>query len=179
MKMRVLAISGSLRSQSTNTSLLNAVATLAPQEIEIELFQEMGQIPPFNPDLEAQNTSGPVARFRESLRESAAILFSMPEYAHGLPGVLKNALDWVVGSGELSGKPVVLVNASSRGTYAIASLKEVLTTMDARLLHDAEVTIDLLGKGLTAAELAQAPDSAHKLSASLSLLVEFVSMAEL
>src|SRR5579859_7594678 len=163
MTMRVLAISGSLRSQSTNTLLLRAVARLAPQELEIELFQEMHRLPPFNPDLEGQDTSGPVARLRKALRESAAILFSTPEYAHGIPGVLKNALDWVVGSGELSGKPVVLVNASSRGTYAIASLKEVLTTMDARLLHDAEVTIDLLGKGLTAAEIAQTPDSAHKL----------------
>jgi chromate reductase, NAD(P)H dehydrogenase (quinone) len=171
--MRVLAISGSLRSQSTNTSLLQAVAALAPQEIEIELFREPDQIPPFNPDLEAQHTTGPVARFREALRESAAILFSTPEYAHGIPGVLKNALDWVVGSGELSGKPVVLVNASSRGRYAVASLKEVLTTMDARLLHKAEATIDLLGKRLTAVEIAQAPESAHKISASLALLVEF------
>jgi chromate reductase, NAD(P)H dehydrogenase (quinone) len=86
---------------------------------------------------------------------------------------LKNALDWIVGSGELSGKPVVLVNASSRGTYATASLKEILTTMDARLLHDAEVTIDILGKDLSATEIAQAPDSAPKLLASLTLLLEF------
>jgi len=171
--MRVLAISGSLRAQSTNTSLLQAAVMLAPPEIEIELFQEMHQIPPFNPDLEALNTSGPVARFREALRESAAVLFSTPEYAHGLPGVLKNALDWIVGTGELSGKPVILMNASSRGTYARASLKEVLATMDARLLDDAEVTIELLGKGLTAAEIAQGPDSARKLLASLTLLIEF------
>jgi chromate reductase len=172
MTMRVLAISGSLRSQSTNTLLLRAVATLAPRELEIELFQEMDRLPPFNPDLEAQNTSGSVARFRKALRESAAILFSTPEYAHGISGVLKNALDWVVGSGELSGKPVVLVNASSRGTYAIACLKEVLTTMDARLINDAEVTIDLLRKGMSVVDIAQAPDSAHKISASLALIAE-------
>jgi chromate reductase len=170
--MRILAISGSLRSQSTNTSLLLAIAMLAPQGVEIELFQGLDQIPPFNPDLEAQNTSGPVACFREVLRDSAAILFSTPEYAHGLPGTLKNALDWIVGSGELSGKPVLLANASSRGRYATASLKEVLTAMDARLLHDAEVTINLLGKCLTAGEIAQSPEFALKLSASLELLVE-------
>jgi chromate reductase, NAD(P)H dehydrogenase (quinone) len=170
--MRALAISGSLRSQSTNTVLLRALAELAPPELEIVFFQELDQIPPFNPDLEAENSTGPVARFRAVLRGSAAVLFSTPEYAHGLPGVLKNALDWVVGSGELSGKPVVLVNASSRGTYAQASLKEILKTMDATLLHRAEVTINLLGKNLTPTEIAQDPTFASSLMTSLETIVE-------
>lgn len=86
--------------------------------------------------------------------------------------MLKNALDWVVGSGELSGKPVVMVNASSRGTYAQASLKEILTTMDARLLHRAEVTIDLIGKSLTPTEIAQDPDIASALRTSLETVIE-------
>ena len=175
--MRVLAISGSLRSQSTNTSLLLAVIMLAPPELEIELFQEMDQIPPFNPDLEAQTPPAPVARFREALCESAAVLFSTPEYAHGVPGVLKNALDWIVGSGELSGKAVVLMNTSPRGTYAVASLKEVLTTMDAHLLHNAEVTVDLLGRGLTATEIAEDPDFMPSLKRSLEIVAEFCGHA--
>lgn len=170
--MRVLAISGSLRSQSTNTILLRAVAELAPPKLEVVLFQELHLIPPFNPDFEAENSSGPVARFRAALHDACAVLFSTPEYAHGVPGVLKNALDWVVGSGELSGKPVVMVNASSRGTYAQASLKEILTTMDARLLHRAEVTIDLIGKSLTPTEIAQDPDIASALRTSLETVIE-------
>jgi chromate reductase len=167
-----MAISGSLRSQSTNTVLLRALAELAPPEMEIVLFQELDQIPPFNPDLEAANSTGPVARFRAALREAAAVIFSTPEYAHGLPGVLKNALDWVVGSGELSGKPVVLVNASSRGTYAQASLKEILKTMDATLLHGAEVTINLLGTNLTPAEITQDSTFASSLVTSLETVID-------
>jgi chromate reductase, NAD(P)H dehydrogenase (quinone) len=177
IRMRVLAISGSLRSKSTNTVLLRALAELAPPEIEIVLFQELDRIPPFNPDLEAENGTGPVARFRAALRETGAVIFSTPEYAHGLPGVLKNALDWVVGSGELSRKLVVLVNASSRGTYAQASLKEILKTMDATVLHDAEVTINLLGKNLTPAEIARDPTFASSLVISLQSLLTLAFMA--
>ena len=152
---------------------MRALAELAPPELEIVLFQELNQIPPFNPDLEAENNTGPVARFRAALHESAAVLFSTPEYAHGVPGALKNALDWVVGSGEFSGMPVVMVNASSRGTYAQASLKETLKTMDARLLHSAEVTISLLGKNLTVTEITQDPTSASSLMTSMETVVEF------
>jgi chromate reductase len=85
---------------------------------------------------------------------------------------LKNALDWVVGGGELSGKPVVMVNASSRGTYAQASLREILTTMDARLLREAEVTIDILGKNLTPAKIAETPDFASQLNRALRTIVD-------
>jgi len=151
------------------------VATLAPPGLEVSLWEELDQIPPFNPDLEDAHSAGPVARFRTALQESAVILFSTPEYAHGMPGALKNALDWVVGSGELSGKPVVMVNASSRGTYAQASLKEVLKTMDARLLHDAEVTVDLMGKKLTPRQIAETPGYAVALSLSLRVVAEFVA----
>jgi chromate reductase, NAD(P)H dehydrogenase (quinone) len=170
--MRILAISGSLRSQSTNTSLLRALSLLAPPECEIVVYQELDLIPPFNPDLETESTLSSVDRFREALRESAAVLISTPEYAHGVPGALKNALDWVVGSGELSEKTVVMVNASSRGTYAQASLKEILTTMNARLLHEAEVTINILGKSTSPAEIAETPEFASALRTSLRTIVE-------
>ncbi len=168
--MRIVAISGSLRAQSTNTALLRALVLLAPPELEIVLYEELDQIPPFNPDIEETPDSSPVSRFRAALRDSAAVLFSTPEYAHGIPGVLKNALDWVVGSGELSGKPVVLVHASSRGKYAQASLKEILTTMDARVIADAEATVELLGKDLTPAEIAKDPGLASTLYTSLNRL---------
>ncbi len=169
--MRVLAISGSLRSASTNTSLLRALAILAPRDLEIALWEELAR----NPDLEHTSGTGPLARFRTALQESAVVLFSTPEYAHGVPGALKNALDWVVGSGELSGKPVVMVNASSRGAYAQASLKETLKTMDARLLDRAEVTVDILGKKLTPRQIAEAPEYAAPLAASLRAIVDFLA----
>jgi len=170
--MRVLAISGSLRAQSTNTTLLRAVAMVAPRGIEVELFEEIDRIPPFNPDLEERYAAGAVGGFREAIRGHDVVVFSTPEYAHGIPGALKNALDWIVGSGELSGKPVALMHASARGVYAVAALKEVLTTMDARLVHEAEVTVPLLGKEMTAEAIAQTPEFAERLSASLEKLAE-------
>jgi NAD(P)H-dependent FMN reductase len=145
---------------------------LAPAALTVLLFEELDKIPLFNPDLEAEIEDGPVDRFRAALRDSDAVFFSTPEYAHGVPGALKNALDWIVGSGELSGKPVVLVNASARGVYAQASLKEILKTMDAKLLDRAEVTIDLLGRDVTPADIARDPIIAPNLTAFLEAVLE-------
>ena len=170
--MRILAISGSLRSQSTNTALLRAAALVAPSPIDLVLYDQMETLPPFNPDLDVDSGLEPVSRFRAELRDSSAVFFSTPEYAHGIPGSLKNALDWVVGSGELSGKPVALMNASARGEYAQAALREVLKTMDARLVSEAEVTVPLLGKGLGAAEIAADPEFAALIRSSLQRIVE-------
>jgi NAD(P)H-dependent FMN reductase len=168
--MKVLAISGSLRVQSTNTTLLHAIALIAAPEIGVVFYDELHAIPAFNPDLDVEPGPDSVERFRAQLREAGAVLFSTPEYAHGVPGSLKNILDWVVGSGELSGKPVVLVNASARGEYAQASLREILKTMDARLIPEAEVTIPLMGKGLDARAIAADVEFAAVLRSSLGKL---------
>ena len=168
--MRILAISGSLRARSTNTALLQAAALVAPPTIEVVFYDQLETLPPFNPDHDLASGPEPVERFRCELRDSSAVVFSTPEYAHGIPGSLKNALDWVVGSGELSGKPVALINASARGEHAQAGLREVLTTMDARLVSDAEITVPLLGKGLNASEIAAHPEYAALIRSSIERL---------
>jgi chromate reductase, NAD(P)H dehydrogenase (quinone) len=165
--MKMLAISGSLRAQSTNTTLLRAATLIAPSHIDMVLYEELETIPPFNSDLDVEPGPESVSRLRTALRDSAAVLFSTPEYAHGVPGALKNALDWVVGSGELSAKPVTLFNASARGEYAQASLREILKTMDARLLSDAEITIPLLGKALDPSAIAANPEFAALILSSI------------
>ena len=167
--MRLLAISGSLRSQSTNTSLLHALALLAPPTFDIALYADLDKIPPFNPDRESEENPI-VDGFRTALRESDAVIFSTPEYAHGIPGALKNALDWVVGSGELYQKPAVMCNASSRAVYAQTALKETLTVMTAILLPEAEVTVDLPRRDMTPAEIAADPQMAAALRQSLSAI---------
>jgi chromate reductase len=91
----------------------------------------MDQMPPFNPDLEALHESGPVGRFRSAVCGARVVVFCTPEYAHGIPGSLKIAPDWMVGSGEFSPKPVALLPASSRGDYVQAALREVLRTVNA------------------------------------------------
>lgn len=125
--MRILAVSGSLRAGTSNTALLEAVVVVAQQGVEVKLYEGLGELPHFNPDLEGKGLPQTVRAWQQALRESDALVVLTPEYAHGVPGVLKNALDWVTGSGELAGKPVALFNASSRSVCAQASLAETLT----------------------------------------------------
>src|SRR5262249_3208682 len=118
------------------------------------IYEHVGQLPPFNPDLDTDRPPTPVSAFRAALQSADAVLLSSPEYAHGVPGVLKNALDWIVGSGELVDKPIALVNASTRATHAWASLRETLTVMSARVVDDASLTIPLDGRKLHARGIA-------------------------
>lgn len=134
-RLHFLAISGSLRSVSSNTTLLRAAAELAPDPVTITLYPSVADLPHFNPDLDAEGAEppAPVANFRRMLRAADAVLICSPEYAHGVPGSLKNALDWVVGTGEFMHKPVALLNASATSTHAQASLIETLSTMMAEV----------------------------------------------
>ena len=152
--VRVLAISGSLRRSSSNTALLAAAARLAPSDVGIALFGGLAELPPFNPDVDQAGVPESVDEFRKQLHACDAVLISSPEYAHGVPGVLKNALDWIVGSGELVGKPVGLINASTRATHAWASLAETVTVMSARLVADATITVPLQGNAVDADGIA-------------------------
>ena len=152
-KLRILGISGSLRTGSTNTALLRAAALVAPPSIEITIWDKLGSLPHFNPELEG-DLPVDVREFRQQVATSSAIVFSTPEYAHGLPGVLKNALDWLVGGSEFVGKPVMLLNASARGTFAQNSLIEVVKTMSGRVVPEAGRVVPLLGKITDAASLA-------------------------
>jgi NAD(P)H-dependent FMN reductase len=166
--MRILAISGSLRASSSNTALLNAAIALAPSGIEMSLYDGLGELPHFNPDLDGETAPQSVTDWRSSLRAADGLVFSVPEYAHGVPGTLKNGLDWVVGGDELVGKPVTLFNASPRGTYAQASLTETLTVMSAKVVAEASVTLQLLGKPFSAGQIAADSDMSAALRVALN-----------
>jgi NAD(P)H-dependent FMN reductase len=168
--VRTLAISGSLRSRSSNTSLLRAAEALASENHRIVIYEGIGDLPHFNPDIEGDDSITSVQDFRLQLRNSDAVIFSSPEYAHGVPGVLKNALDWVVGSGEMVEKPIALFNASPRSTYAQASLLETLTVMSAKIVKEAFVTVELAGKKLDEAGMVSDPEISQALKAALATL---------
>ena len=142
--MRLLAISGSLRQASSSSTLLRAVALLAVDDV-VEIYEGLGALPHFNPDLDRDGERSPaeVSDLRERIANADAVLICSPEYAHGVPGSLKNALDWLVSSPVIIGKPVALLNPSMRATYAHAALRDTLTVMSMKVV---EATIPLDGR---------------------------------
>jgi chromate reductase, NAD(P)H dehydrogenase (quinone) len=141
-RRRIVAVSGSLRAKSSNGRLLALVAGLAPPGFEVVLFDGIGELPHFNPDIDRE-TDVPrkaVAAWRAAIRGAAGLVVSCPEYAHGVPGSFKNALDWLVSSADLLGKPVLLLNASSiGGEFAQPSLAETLTMLGANVLPESRL----------------------------------------
>lgn len=164
---RVVAISGSVRAASSNATLLRAAAAAAPAGLTIAIYDGLEALPHFNPDHD-ETPPPAVAAFRRLLAEADAIVVSSPEYAHGVPGVLKDALDWLVGSGELVDKPVVVLDTSSRATHAHASLVETLTVMSARVTT---VAVPLDGKRLDDAGMLADPAVTAALRTALAGLV--------
>jgi NAD(P)H-dependent FMN reductase len=130
--VKLLAISGSLRRRSTSSAALRTAAAAAPPGVQVDVYGGLRELPHFDPDLEAEPPTT-VISFHEALDNSAGVLLCVPEYAHGIPGSFKNALDWTVGRGSLSRKPVTVIKTSApgRGAYARAALERVLFALDA------------------------------------------------
>lgn len=172
--MRLLAISGSLREASSNTVLLKAAQLVAPDGIEIELYEGVGALPHFNPDLDVEPLPPAVADLRARIAAADGLLISSPEYARGVPGSLKNAFDWLVSGPEFPEKPIAFFNASDRSVNAQAALRLTLETMSGRMVDEAMVTVRLLGKSQTAEEIANDPEIAGILEAALSAFAKAV-----
>ncbi|HEV2111217.1 MAG TPA: NADPH-dependent FMN reductase [Gammaproteobacteria bacterium] len=142
--IRILAISGSVRAASTNTALLRAAAKAAPEGVTVTVYEGLGSLPIFNPD-HTEALPPAVAELRRLVLAADGFLLSSPEYAHGVPGGIKNALDWIVGWGEIANRPVALFNTSPYGEHAKAALAEILVTMSLRIVPDASLTLHLRG----------------------------------
>ena len=170
--MKLFAISGSTRKESSNTALLEAAKAVAPKGIELEIYARIDALPHFNPDFDQEDlTVHPeVALFRTRVTSAAGLVVCSPEYAHGIPGSMKNALDWLVSVPEFAGKPVVLWNASAAGgQYAHAQLVETLTVMSARVLVKASLIEPFLRRKLAPGG-ALDQEAAEKVASSLALL---------
>jgi NAD(P)H-dependent FMN reductase len=164
--IKLIALSGSLRLASSNTNLLRAAALLSPPGVEIFVCETLAGLPHFNPDLDGAEPTAALA-LREQVRQADGVLVACPEYAHGVPGAFKNALDWLVGGEGLEGKPVALLNAAPRATHAQAALAEILTTMGWRIVAEASQTIPLAGQTLDADGICSHPELSHLLRAAL------------
>lgn len=167
--MKVLALCGSLRAASINAMLLRAAARLAPPGVSVDVFDGLGLLPLFNPDIEAHPPT-PVAQLRLRVSEADALLVASPEYAHGITGPMKNALDWLVGHGPFAGKPVAVLNASPRAHHADDALREVLRTMAAVIVEPASITIPLLAAKLDEDGMVNTPWSSLAIRESLDAL---------
>ena len=141
---KILAISGSLRASSSNTNILRVLIGLAPEDTQIEIYDGIGDLPHFNPELDREGVLLSVQNWRSHLTEADAVVFCTPEYAHGVPGVLKNALDWIVSSGEFMHKPTAVISASPSmdgGEKANASLVQTLRVMMADIKEESILCI--------------------------------------
>ena len=148
----ILAISGSLRGKSLNSVLLRSVISMIPSQVTVVNYSEMAQLPHFNPDLDLdEKVDAAVANWRRLLKEANGVLICTPEYARGVPGSLKNALDWVVSSGEFVNKPVAVISASpypDGGAIANASLVGTLSMMSATGVEGGTLTVPFINKKL-------------------------------
>ena len=132
-KPKVLALCGSTRKASSNLNLIHAIQKLSAATFDIEVFTDLELIPHFNPDLDNEDTPSVILKFRDKLRSADAILICTPEYAIGVPGTLKNAIDWTVSSMEFSQKPVALITASTAGERAHQSLLGTLLIIESKM----------------------------------------------
>lgn len=140
-KRKIIAISGSTRSNSSNLNLIMAISNLTKNKFDIEIFKELTEIPHFNPDLDSNHPPVGVMNFRSKLQKSDGILICTPEYAMGVPGTLKNAIDWTVSSMEFSNKPTALITASSMGQKGHESLLETLKIIEAKITDETQLLI--------------------------------------
>jgi len=146
MATKILAFCGSLRKGSYNRMTLNAAIALAPGGVEIETFDKLGEVPPYNEDVRARGFPPVIEALREKVRAADALLFVTPEYNYSVPGVLKNAIDWVSRPPDqpFKGKPCAIMGASismlgaARAQY---HLRQTMVFLDVHPLNQPEVMI--------------------------------------
>jgi chromate reductase, NAD(P)H dehydrogenase (quinone) len=178
--MRILGITGSLRRDSYNHALLREAAERLPAGAELVEFDRLGEIPPYDADVEAEGTPEPVEALRQAMREADAVLVATPEYNHSIPGVLKNALDWAsrpAGQSALTGKPAAVVGASTGmfgAVWAQAETRKVLGALGGRVV-EAELPVARAAELFRNGRLELPPEQAEQLE---GLLAEMVAEAD-
>lgn len=133
--MEIFAISGSIRDDSYNFALLKAMAALSPENMNINVFDNIHNIPIFNPEIDDENLPEPVVDLIAKLRASDGVIISTPEYAHGVPGALKNMLDWLVSSDVLTLKPIVVTSVSTSGLGGVRAYSPLVLILSAMNTH--------------------------------------------
>lgn len=139
MPLKILGISGSLKATSANKKILQFISTFLPANAEFILYNDLSLLPHYNPDIDVPNTIDCVEQLRLIVKECQVVIICTPEYAFGVPGALKNALDWLVSSGEMNENKVVVITASLGGDKALASLLLTLQALGANVLSSLNI----------------------------------------
>jgi NAD(P)H-dependent FMN reductase len=179
--VRILTVSGSLRAASSNSAILRAASLVAPAPMLVTGYDGIGALPFFNPDLD-RALGDPllplaVRALRAAVGAADGLVISTPEYAHGVPGVLKNALDWLVGGPEMVERHVLLLSTSRHSVHAPASLAETLRTMSAIVLEVPPIELPRGGAMLDVNLLAGEPAVGPPLAAALVALADAIAAA--
>ncbi|MFI6948401.1 NADPH-dependent FMN reductase [Streptomyces sp. NPDC050422] len=168
----ILLLSGSLRTGSSNETVLRTAQAVAPSQVRTVLYDGLAELPHFNPDDDTDPLPAPVVGLRAAISEAAAVLICTPEYAGTLPGSFKNLLDWTVGGTEICDKPVAWVNAAApgRGQGAEVTLRTVLGYTGAAIVESACARIQVAPRMVGADGLFTDPGVREQLSQVLGLL---------
>ncbi|MGI8857598.1 MAG: NADPH-dependent FMN reductase [Thermomicrobiales bacterium] len=175
--MRILAISGSLNEKGTITTFVRAIAALAPEDMQVTLYDGLGSLPHFSPDRDGDDAPAAVADLRGQLQAADSVLICTPEYAYGMPGSLKNALDWTVSSGEFVNKPTAALSASpypTGGERAHTSLLLTLTALNAVVPEGCALTVPLVRMKMDAGGTITDPATAQALRSVLDALARAI-----
>ena len=171
-KIKILAVSGSLRANSSNAIILLAIEKMLPEDVGFFIYKGLGSLPHFD---DAEEIPIAVSVWRKHLQEADAVLICSPEYAFGVPGSLKNALDWTVGSGEFVNKPLALITASTGGEKAHAALLHIFTALSAKIPEGGSLLISFVRSKLNAAgEISDA----QTLAAVKTVLEKLIQVAQ-
>jgi chromate reductase len=145
-QIKILAIPGSLRSNSSSHVIMQAAIKSAPANVEFKIFDRLGKLPHFD---DSNTAPEEVEHFRQLIKDADGVLIVTPEYAFGVPGSLKNALDWTVSSADFMNKPVALVTASTGGEKAHAALLMILGALSANIVEAGTLLISFVRAKLT------------------------------
>lgn len=173
--MNILAISGSTRTASTNTTLLHALAAIALMDVTVTVYDQLASLPVFSADLDA-TPPATVIDFEQRIAEADGVIFASPEYVRSLPGGLKNAIDWLVSGDAVIAKPMAILHGSHRGGDMLDALRMVLATLSSGFNPDLFARFALIGK--TPAQVTEtlaAPENAAQLRAFLG---QFIALAD-
>jgi len=147
----ILAISGSLREGSSNHNILGLLCKMLPAGVDYNIYEELRNIPAFDPGIDNDTPPSTVSNLREKISQADGIIICTPEYAFGVPGALKNALDWTVSSGSFAGKPTALITASTGGENAHEAMIKILGAIDAKISSETTLLIQFVRSKMDAA----------------------------